>query len=695
MTGDDMNTGWRTVSTRPGSAAVIRLLVLLILTEAVLLGWPALVNARVTRIVVDEKQSPAYQGRSFGNTGQYERLAGRVFGELDPMAADNAIITDVAMAPRNSRGMVEYVATFSLLKPIDMSKASGLLIYSIPNRGNRLLMNAFNLGGDPGDGFFLQRGDCILFSGWQGDVIPRAGAETITVPVARNADGSSITGPALARFLNMPPGTNTLPLPVAHSAASLDTSRAILTIRASDDGAIVPLGTGDWAFADCRTVPFPGTPDQDSVCLKAGFDPTYVYELAYTAKDPLILGIGLAATRDVVSFFRRESRDSSGTVNPVDGRISHVIAQGISQAGNFVKTFIHLGFNRDESGRIVWDGANDHIAGRQLPINIRFGLPGGAASLYEPGSEAVLWWNDYPDQVRGRKVAGMLDRCRVSGTCPKIFETFGATEFWGLRMSPGLVGTKADGDIPLPPNIRRYYFPGTTHGGGRGGFGSIQTGSGRCQLADNPNSELETMRALMVALTDWVVKDTAPPPSRYPLFAGGQLVRPDHTAMGFPPIPGLPLPDNLLNGFLDYDFGPEFSYNDLSGRISIEPPIIKQIIPSLVPRVDLDGNEIGGVPSVLHQAPLGTYTGWNVTRAGFYRGRSCGFVGGYIPFARTKAERAASGDPRLSLEERYRDHAGYVAVARAAAERLVKERFLLPEDAARIIRDVDNSSVLR
>jgi hypothetical protein len=276
-----------------------------------------------------------------------------------------------------------------------------------------------------------------------------------------------------------------------------------------------------------------------------------------------------------------------------------------------------------------------------------------------------------------------------------VFETFGSAELWGLRMSPNLVGTAADRDIPLPPTVRRYYFPGTTHGGGRGGFGGTAKASARFELADNSNPQTETMRALLIALIDWVVKDTAPPPSRYPLFAAGQLVRTDHRSMGFPHIPGAPLPDNLLNRFLDYDFGPDFHAADLSGRISVQPPIIRKIIPSLVPKVDADGNEVGGVPSVLHQSPLGTYVGWNVARAGFFKGRNPGFSGGYIPFARTKAERHGLGDPRPSLEERYRDHAGYVTAVKAAADRLVKERFLLPDDAARLVREAEASDVLR
>jgi hypothetical protein len=658
-------------------------------------SYPPQIFARVTRIVVDEKQSPTYEGKSFGTVGTYERITGRVFGEIDPRNLHNSVITDLELAPRNARGMVEYVATFSLWKPVDMTKASKVLIYAVPNRGNRLLIPAFHLGGDPGDAFFFHRGDIILSSGWQGDVREKPNLETITVPIAKNRDGSSITGPVLARFGNISSGTTTLSLPTAYAPASMDTTEAVLTRQASEDGAIIPICGKDWAFADSRTTPFPGTPDATRISLKGGFDPGYQYELVYTAKNPLVLGIGLAATRDILSFIRYSTKDDTNTENPVGEKVSYVIAQGMSQAGNFIKTFLHLGFNEDESGRIVWDGANAHIAARQLPINFRFAIPGGAAALYEPGSEGVLWWDDYSDRARNRKTTGLLARCRASGTSPKIFETFGSAEFWGLKMSPNLVGTRADRDIPLPSNVRRYYFPGTTHGGGRGGFRLDVKASALYELPDNPNPQQETMRALMIALIDWVVKDLDPPTSRYPTLAAGLLVPPNHKAMGFPHLPGSPLPDNMLNRFLDYDFGSDFRAKDMSGRISLQPPIIKQILPSLVPKVDLDGNEIGGIPSVLHQVPLGTYLGWNVARSGFSKGRNPGFVGGYIPFAKTKAERLALGDPRFSLEERHSDHLQYVARVKLATENLVRQRFLLSNDATRLIREAEESRILQ
>ncbi len=663
-----------------------------VLTLACLIVCSLTVEARVTRIVIEQRESPIADGKSFGSAGPYERLIGRAFGELDPKDPHNTIITDIQFAPRNARGMVEYVATFMLVQPMDLAKANGVLLYAVANRGNRITPAAVGLEGEE---FFLKRGYIILHSGWQGDLAPRAGAETISVPIAKNPDGSSITGLALARFSNMPAGTNTLSLPVAHEAASADTTKATLTRRASEEGAIIPLAASDWAFGDCGKTPFPGTSDTTKICVKGGFDPAYLYELSYTAKDPLVLGIGFAATRDINSFFRRAVKDDSNQANPVANRVTHAIAQGTSQSGNFIKTFIHLGFNQDEANRVVWDGANDHIAGRQMALNIRFAHPSGAANLYEPGSEGPLWWGTYEDKTRGRQAASMLDRCTATKTCPRIFETFGAAEFWGLRMSPNLVGTNADIDIPLPANVRRYYFPGTTHGGGRGGFSMAVASAGNCELPNNNNPQADSMRALLMALTDWVTKDAAPPPSQYPRLDQGQLVLPHHRAMGFPKIPGAPLPDNLLNPFLDYDLGDEFTYGDLSGVITMQPPFIKRVLPLVVPKTDADGNEASGIASALHQAPLGTYLGWNVTRGGFYKGRVCGFAGGFIPFAKTKAERITAGDPRLSLEERYRDHAGYVAVIRQATERLQKQRFLLPEDAVRLLREAEASDVLR
>jgi hypothetical protein len=357
---------------------------------------------------------------------------------------------------------------------------------------------------------------------------------------------------------------------------------------------------------------------------------------------------------------------------------------------------VHLGFNQDESNRIVWDGVFPRIAARQTPLNHRFALPGGAASLYEVGSDGVVWWSPYVDRVRGLPRAGLLDRCTATKTCPKVIEAFGSTEFWGLRMSPDLIGTDAKADIALPDNVRRYYYPGTTHGGGRGGFRIEATAnpSARCALADNPNPETDTTRALTRALVEWVTTNTAPPPSSYPRLANGDLVPATRAAMGLAEIPGVPFNENILNPVLQYDFGASFDKPDLSGIITRMPPRIVGVLPTYVPRVNADGNETVGVASVLYQAPLGTYLGWNVIRSGVLAGQGCGFTGGYVPFAKTKAARVAASDPRLSVEERYGTQEGYVCTVRKAVDRAVRDRFLLEEDAERLLTEVAASAVL-
>ena len=657
---------------------------LLAAVAIILLAMPG--QARITRLAVEHTEPLGRDG--------YEKLTGHIYGELNPKLPQNAIITDIEFAPRNSRGMVEYSATFTILKPVDMSKASGVLLYFVPNRGR------INLT----DGGFLadarKQGHVVVASGWQGDLEPASGVETMSVPVAKFADGSSITGPVLARFSDMAADVTTMPIlrgGVAGTAdpATMDTSKATLTRRLSEDSPVVPLRSTDWAFADCSKAAFPGTPDPRRICLKSGFNTAYLYELVYTAKDPKVYGIGFAATRDLNSYLRYGAKDDTGAANILSGKIRWAISQGNSQSGNFIRSSIHLGFNQDEAGRIVFDGTNPNIAVRQQALNVRFGAPSGAAALYEAGSDGVNWWEDYADPVRHLSAAGLLDRCRATKTCPKIVETFGASEFYNLRASPDLVGTRADRDIPLPSNVRRYFFPGVSHGGGAGGFDTNPRPQNCCELLSNPNPSSDTLRALQTALVDWVVKGTLPPPSQYPRLDRAELTAPSWTAMGFPAIPGDPLPDGILTPFYDYDFGKQFHYNDLSGVITIQPPPIRQTLPTLVPKVDADGNEPTGVRSVLHQVPLGTYTGWNTVASGFYKGRIRTNTGSFIPFVKTKAERLSSGDPRLSLEERYGTHEKYVALVRAAADKLVRDRFLLRDDADRLIAQAEASAVLK
>lgn len=661
-----------------------RIAVLALLSVSALAGSAEPVQAEVVRVVI-ESRTPI--SGDFGKAGPYELVSGRYFGELDPADPKNRIITDLQLAPRNNRGKVEYSATFALSRPVDAGQASGVLVYDTPNRGFGWA------AGDPSGHFHL-------ISGWQGDIPAGKGRQAAEVPVAKNPDGSSVTGPVLVRIVDPLAGPSAQLVRglavrmAAPTPVSVDTSKARLVRRRSDNdpGQVVPADA--WSFGDCRTTPFPGVRDPAWLCLKAGVDPAYAYDLTYEAKDPAVLGIGFAAVRDLVSFLR-DAPDTAAAPNPAAGQVRWTIVTGASQAGNFVRSFIHLGFNQAESGKRVFDGANPQIAARHVPLNVRFGVPGGAAGLYEPGSDGVLWWGWHDDKARGRGRTSLLARCERTNTCPKIVETFGSAEFWGLRMSADLVGFEAKKDIPLPANVRRYYSPSVTHAGGGGGFDPAPaTPPPGCQLAQNPNPSSDTTRALQSALIDWVRSGRQPPPSQYPTIARGDLVPPTAKAMGFPAIPGAPVPTDKLNPLLIYDFGPGFRHDDVSGAMTTVPPAVRGSAPSLVPRVDQDGNEIVGIKSVQARAPLGSYLGWNVQAEGYYKGAGCGFAGGFIPFAATRAERIAAGDPRLSLEERYGDHATYVARVKAAAAQMEAERLLLPQDAARVVAQAASSKVL-
>jgi hypothetical protein len=671
-------------------------------------------QARVTRIVIDTVTSPAFDGQAYGDAGPYETLQGRAYGELDPGDPRNAIIQDLALAPKNARGRVEYMATFYLVKPIDLSKSSGLLWQFVPNRGGRILL-APERRAD---------GDIGLSSGWQGD--NRGGTaqddpehEFVVVPIARHPDGSAITGKVMGRIINAQ-GPASSPIivhsnPLPYAPVTLDTTEASLTIIESETiaagtGVTRTVASADWAWARCGNgidPVFPGTPDPTQICVRGGFEPNRVYQVVFTTQDPPVLGIGFAAFRDVGSFFKNEQSDDAGTPNPLAGRVDWVVARGSSQSGNMLRQFLHLGFNEDEARRRVHDGSWVWIGGRRLALNIRFAMPDGVLKLYEPGGEGPMWWARWPDEARGLSPGGILDRCAASNTCPKIVEHFGAAEIWALKFGPGLVGTDLKADIPLPDNVRRYYLASTGHGGGNGSFDveppapptCPSEGYGRGLLADNPVPHTETRNAIEFHLRHWVMRNIEPPPSRWPRLQGENafLVAANKAAMGFPTIPGLPdtAPTGLISPVIDYDWGPEFNASDTTGVLTNIPPKIKRALPMVAPRVDADGNELGGVPVVLRDAPLGTYLGWNITAEGFHAGKICNYAGGMIPFANTRAERLANGDPRLSLEERYGTHAGYVDAVRKAAANAIEQGFLLPADAEGLIARAEASNVLR
>jgi len=670
-------------------------------------------DARVTRIVIDSTVAIAGQPT-------YQQVTGRAFGELDPADPHNALITDIGIAPRNANGKVEYIASFRLRKPIDMSTASGVMWHDVPNRGGDV--------GFPTDSF--AGNDVQLLSGWQGDnaggtgvpanasclppyVAPCA-APTFPNHYVKTPVLAGVTGQLLGRIVNRS-GLNGAPLnvmgnPIPYFPANAsDNSTDTLTIHTKEtvngkitEGGVVP--NSDWKYCGGGTfaAPLPVTTLPVQVCMKApGFDATKLYQLSYKVKDPYVLGAGTAAFRDVQSFFRYASADDAGTPNPLAGHITSAIVRGVSQSGNFTRHYIFLGMNEDEAGRIVHEGAWPLIAGRRVSNNSRWGQPDGVLELYQMGSEGPQWWHQFPDRVRDLHPGGILDRCEASKTCPKIVETFGGSEVFALKMTMSWVGSDPKNDIPLPDNVRRYYLPSSTHGGGNGlmlenppdvtvtPLNCPGNNWGRGTLRANPVPSTALVNRMRVALRDWVTQGIEPPESVWPRMRGAKnertLVDSTQQAMGFPSgIPGIPnslfLPENFIFPVFDYDWGPEFDEFNATGNPTNVPPPIKHVIKMMVPMVDGDGNELGGVPTVLRDAPLGTYLGWNITAGPgdpgfnsaspqpFHAGQVCNYVGGMVPFAKTKAQRVAAKDPRPSLEERYGTHAGYVAAVRKAAD---------------------------
>jgi hypothetical protein len=645
---------------------------------------------------------------TYGTVGAYERLTGTLSGEVDPADPKNAVIQDLALAPVNARGMAEYKTEFVMLKPKDMAKASGVLRYDAPNRGNILTM--LNPTATPSDAVYLERGYVMLYSAWQGDVPKSAAARlTATVPVAKNKDGTSITGPYRAELvptaaspaMTLPGGVfNGTMIP--YEPASLDNTQPgySLTRRGNETDPRVLIPAADWKFATCDATganAFPGTPSPTSVCLKGGFDPAYLYELVYIAKDPKVMGVGLAALRDTVSFFRSKAADASGTANPVAGRITHTLGQGTSQSGNAMKTFLHLGFNQALDGSKVFDGMYAHVAARQTNINTRFAVPGGGGGLRTDhtafGQTAPRGLDkDYMDDVSGRQ-GGVMTRCAATSTCPKFFLGLSGTEFWQLQGSPVLTDANGLRDLTQPDNARIYYYASTQHGGA-GGTASISYAPSRAPYPTGTVVQFnDTFRALFLGLEDWVVRGTTPPASQVPRLADGTLVRPAQVA--FPAMKGLTWPVNGAqtaipdfnylgwhNNFPLFDFGPQYIPQDEAGIASVLPPRnLNRDYAILVPQVDArTGLTRAGIQSVEARAPLGTSFEFNYVATPGITDLT-NLTGGYIPFHTTRAARLAAGDGRVSLEELYGNQAGYVAAVTEAANGLVAQRLLLPRDA--------------
>lgn len=665
-----------------------------IVTAALAVMFSALeVQAKIVRIEITTVESPTFEGRTFGNVGQYEKLVGRAFGEIDPADPRNELITDISLAPKNAVGMVEYSMDIYILKPIDNSKGNGRVLYEVNNRGNKLVLGALNdsftdiftfVGNDPtksvdaGNGFLMRQGYTLVWSGW--DVTATSGNHrlTITAPMAKNPDGSSVIGPALEEFVI--DNSTTMTGSLTYSAADLDKTHASLTVRNHYSDSPMPLLSAQWDYINANTIRL--------LPLGTPFQLGTLYEFTYTAKDPLIGGISFAATRDLASFLHYGTADVVGNRNPLAGNVQFVYSFGISQGARFMHDFLHLGFNEDEQGQQVFDAIYNYIGGATGGFfNYRFAQPGRTHRQH-----IARWYPEFSfpftneiifDPVTD-KTDGRLSRCLETDTCPKIFEVNSENEYWskaGSLLHTDTLGN--DLDLRETPNVRMYLLSSLSH--------VPESGPGTCQQPRNPVLPNPVHRALLLALDQWASDGTRPPRSRIPRVSNETLVPSlPQEAEGFPEIPGV-----LYNGLLHtgdlLDFGPQSD----QGILTMLPPAITDgAYPALVPRTDADGNDIAGIRLPEIAVPLATYTGWGL-RAGPAANDGCDGFGQQIAFAQTKAERVASGDPRLSVEERYETQEGYVREVERVVRRMVRERLLLRDDADRYVETAESSHLLK
>jgi len=649
---------------------------------AVLLSVPHLAQARLTRFVVTTRESPTFGGYSWPGVGRYEKLAGKAYCEVDPFDPKNAGIVDIQLAPRNQNGKVEYSFDFYILKPIHLNRGAHKVMYEPPNRGNKTwaTLGRFPGGNDPGsvtdpdvlaNAFFMPRGYTMVWSGWD----KAAGTNsnnfntTITLPIAVNTDGSTITGPSF-EYIVSPGSTYSLAYPAETQSQAMLTHR----IHLDDDPEILPSSA--WAFTNAM-----GT----AIRLTDGdFMANDIYEFSYSAKEPTVNALGFAAIRDFNAWLRYERRDDHGVANPLAGDIRRIYTEVVSQPARTLNDFTHLGFNQAENGRIVFDGMLQWIgAGDGLSMNYRFSQPGRTERNRQDHlfNEAVF---PFANVMTTDPYTGITDSryasCERTGTCPLAMEIYSANEYWVKAAS--LLHTTPDGtaDLPDSPYARNYLISSHQHGTGN------RMTPGVCQQLQNPLNSAPVQRALWIALDEWATRHRQPPPSRVPKLSDGKLVSPlPQSGMGFPNIPGVTY-TGLKTTRYRLDFGPDF-YE--TGIATINPPVITPpyednlangpIYPSFIPKTDSDGNDIAGIRLADVTVPVATYTGWAL-RSGAWADDGCESTGQYIPFAPTLEERLATGDPRPSIEERYHSLSDYTAQVTRALNRMVRQRLLLCED---------------
>jgi hypothetical protein len=660
----------------------------------------------ITRIVIKRRQ-PFAKGYEFPITGAYEKLVGKIYGEVDPKNRLNKVIVNLDKAPRNRRGRVEYWSDFCILKPVDMDRGNGKIFYDAPNRGSKRIVGFLNdapATNDPstledsGNGFLMREGYTVVWCGWQGDLLPQENWLVMGVPVATQG-GKEIVRRVRTEIVVEEKRIKSQPLSgdervKSYAARSSDKSQASLTVRKKSYETRIAVPISEWEFAsyakDSRTGKEIIIPSSKELYLRSGFKPGHIYEFIYPAKNPLVLGLGFAVVRDLISFLRYEMKDTAGRPNPLVSSnkttgIRYAYGWGRSQSGRFLRDFVYHGFNEDGSRRKVFDAIAPHVAGGgRLFLNYEFARPVTSSQQHTNQLEPELFphaYNVMKDAQTGRR-DGILKRPK---TDPYVFHTQTSTEYWQKRGC--LAHTDGKGhDITPPDKVRIYVIASAQH---NSPFGSEPVKEDTQQLV-NPLPAGDVLRALMVALDLWVTRGISPPPSRHPRVSDGTLVRPDGKSTSFPKIRGVRY-QGLHNRQLFLDYGPHIR----RGRMDVHPPrqIGNGAYTILVPKVDRDGNDLAGIRLPVVQVPIGTYTGWNLQSPRLAEDELSGLLGSFIPFAKARAERSRLRDPRWSLKERYKSHSDYVKKISHAARLLVDQRYLLPDDAQRIIDEAKKRRV--
>jgi hypothetical protein len=655
-----------------------------LLAASVLIG-PATAMAEVVRVEIVSREV-ILNGRDFGTFGPYEKIVGKVYFTFDPANPMNARIVDLDRAPRNAAGLVEAWASFVVLKPKRNVPSGGVALLEVSNRGGKASLSYFNgavRSLDPvdpehfGDGLLMRLGLTVIWVGWQHDVPEVEGLMRLHVPIATGDDGRPLEGLVRADWVVDEP-TLTLHIGhrdhVAYPVTDPLHPDNVLTVR---DGRLAPrrvIPRDQWRFAldaGDRVVD-----DLTHIYMESGFQAGKIYELVYRAQNPKVVGLGLAAIRDMISYAKY---DPSSPFPVRQG-----VAIGISQTGRFLRHFLYQGFNTDEQGRKAFDGLMIHTAGAgRGSFNHRFAQPSRDAHRYSaffyPTDVFPFSSRTQADPVTGA-IDGLFAHQHDDATLPYVFYTNTGYEYWGR--AAGLITTTVDGqsDIELFANERFYHLASGQHFVGRFPTPDQSRLSGSEASRGNPLDFLVTMRALLTRMVEWVHDGAEPPPSSYPRIDAGTLVRLDE--VNFPTIPGVTLP-SVAHEAYRADYGPHWS----EGIIDYQPPKLGLAFPTLVPQVDMFGNELGGVESVEILAPLATYTPWNL-RTGFPGGAEelTDFLGTYIPLPKTESQRVASGDSRPSIESLYSGKQEYLEVARRAARSLVDKGTLLEEDVARVVQ---------